>query len=102
SPAISAAALAGSGVRRTSKAPVAVCEDMDFSEGAARQRVVARNKTAPTWRLVRWGRMRSPGWRAVFKNSFAKSGQAEIPRNYCFDDLGTENNLKYESSKIAK
>ena len=29
------------------------------------------------------------------KNSFAKSGQAEIPRNYCFDDLGTENNLKY-------
>lgn len=29
------------------------------------------------------------------RNSFAKSGQAEIPRNYCFDDLGTENNLKY-------
>ena len=29
------------------------------------------------------------------RNSFAKSGQAEVPRHYCFDDLGTENNLKY-------
>jgi DNA replication protein DnaC len=29
------------------------------------------------------------------RNSFAKSGQTEIPRHYCFDDLGTENNLKY-------
>lgn len=29
------------------------------------------------------------------RNSFSKSSQAEIPRHYCFDDLGTENNLKY-------
>lgn len=29
------------------------------------------------------------------RNSFTKSGHTEIPRHYCFDDLGTENNLKY-------
>ena len=29
------------------------------------------------------------------RNSFSKSGHTEIPRHYCFDDLGTENNLKY-------
>lgn len=27
--------------------------------------------------------------------SFSKSGHNEVPRYYCFDDLGTENNLKY-------
>lgn len=27
--------------------------------------------------------------------SFSKSGHTEVPRYYCFDDLGTENNLKY-------
>jgi DNA replication protein DnaC len=29
------------------------------------------------------------------KNSFHKSGSTDIPRHYCLDDLGTENNLKY-------
>ena len=29
------------------------------------------------------------------RNSFTRSGQTEIPRHFCFDDLGTENNLKY-------
>lgn len=29
------------------------------------------------------------------RNSFTRSGQTEVPRHYCFDDLGTENNLKY-------
>lgn len=29
------------------------------------------------------------------KQSFHRIGQNEIPRHYCFDDLGTENNLKY-------
>jgi DNA replication protein DnaC len=27
--------------------------------------------------------------------SFFRSAQNEIPKHYCFDDLGTENNLKY-------
>ena len=29
------------------------------------------------------------------RQSFYKNGLNEIPKHYCFDDLGTENNLKY-------
>ena len=29
------------------------------------------------------------------RQSFFKNGLVEIPKHYCFDDLGTENNLKY-------
>ena len=29
------------------------------------------------------------------RQSFYKNGTLEIPKHYCFDDLGTENNLKY-------
>jgi AAA+ superfamily predicted ATPase len=29
------------------------------------------------------------------RQSFHKNGSVEIPKHYCFDDLGTENNLKY-------
>lgn len=29
------------------------------------------------------------------RQSFFKSGLVDIPKHYCFDDLGTENNLKY-------
>jgi hypothetical protein len=29
------------------------------------------------------------------RNSFYNKGSTDIPRHYCFDDLGVENNLKY-------
>ena len=29
------------------------------------------------------------------KQSYYRNGNTELPKHYCFDDLGTENNLKY-------